>query len=403
MAESNVGIYGGVDTHKDDHVAAVIDRAGRLVGTASFPATGRGYRALVTWMAQFGSIVKVGVEGTGAYGAGLARHLAKVEIDVVEVNRPNRQMRRRRGKNDTVDAEAAARAALNTDATAIPKSHDGIVESIRVLRIAFCSARDARVRVSLQIRDVICTAPDELREALEPLNNNDRAALVARFRPGSLTDPVQATKASLRSLGRRYEELTIELDQLRGDLDELTRHANPALRRAKGVGPDVAALLLIAAGDNPHRLRSDAAFAALCGANPIEASSGRTVRHRLNRGGNRQANHALWRIALTRLATDPNTKAYATRRRAEGKTTRDIIRCLKRYIAREVYHLLTHPPAVTDPGELRTARLGAGLSLTDAARALDTIPIRISELERNIRRNDQLEHRYRTWLNLPAA
>jgi transposase len=403
MTESGAGIYGGVDTHKDDHVAAVVDATGRLMGTASFPASRAGYRALVAWMGRFGPIVKVGVEGTGAYGAGLARHLAKVEIEVVEVNRPNRQMRRRRGKNDTVDAEAAARAALNADAACIPKSHDGIVESIRVLRIAFCSARDARVRVTLQIRDVICTAPDELRESLEPLNNNDRAALIARFRPGPLTDPVQATKASLRSLGRRYEELTIELDQLRSDLDELTRQANPALRRAKGVGPDVAALLLIAAGDNPHRLRSDAAFAALCGANPIEASSGRTVRHRLNRGGNRHANHALWRIALTRLATDPDTQAYAARRRSEGKTTRDIIRCLKRYIAREIYTLLTHPPAIADPAELRTARLEAGLSLTDAANALDTRPIRISEIERDIRRNDELEQRYRTWLGLTAA
>jgi transposase len=205
-------------------------------------------------------------------------------------------------------------------------------------------------------------------------------------------------------LARRYQALTTEIACLRAQLDELTLKANPALRAAKGVGADVASILLIAAGDNPERIRSDAAFASLCGASPIEASSGRTVRHRLNQGGNRQANHALWRIAMVRLATDPDTKAYAQRRRTEGRSSREIIRCLKRYIAREVYGLLTKERHVPDTSDLRPARRAAGITLEAAAKHLDTWPARISELERGVRRNDHLEHRYRDWLaTQPAA
>ena len=402
MTDQLVVVIGGVDTHKDLHVAAVIDETGRILGTRSFPAQARGYGQLTSWLRSFGTVERVGVEGTGAYGAGLARHLAKEGIEVLEVNRPNRQMRRRRGKNDTVDAEAAARAALNGDAQGRPKSQDGLVESIRVLRIAFCSARDARTRIALQIRDLVLTAPDPLRRALEPLETRDRVAKAARFRTGELTDPGNATRAALRSLARRYLDLTDDIETLRAQLDELTTRANPALRAAKGIGPDVASILLIAVGDNPDRLHSDAAFAALCGASPIEASSGRTVRHRLNQGGNRQANHALWRIAMTRLATDPATKAYAERRRAEGRTIREIVRCLKRYIAREVYNLLTKTRPVPNTSDLRPARLAAGLTLTDAANHLGTWPARISELERGRSRNDNLEANYRSWLSQVA-
>jgi len=402
MTDRLGAVIGGVDTHKDLHVAAVVDEAGRIQGTASFPANANGYGQLERWMRSFGTLQRVGVEGTGAYGAGLARHLAEVDVAVVEVNRPNRQMRRRRGKNDTVDAEAAARAALNGEAQGQPKAKDGLVESIRVLRIAFCSARDARTRIANQIRDLVLTAPDQLRQALEPLETAQRVARAARFRPGELTDPLEATRAALRSLARRYQNLTTDLAELREQLDALTTQANPALRAAKGVGPDVASILLIAAGDNPDRLHSDAAFAALCGASPIEASSGRTVRHRLNRGGNRQANHALWRIVMTRLATDPATRAYAERRRAEGKTTKEITRCLKRYIARDVYNLLTKTRHVPNTTDLRPARLAAGLTLTDIATQLGTWPARISELERGRSRNDDLETNYRAWLSQVA-
>ncbi len=403
MTEPQPGIYGGVDTHKDVHVAAVVDQTGRIRDVASFPANSTGYRRLVAWMRRHGELVRVGVEGTGSYGAGLARHLGGERIEVVDVNRPNRQTRRRRGKNDTVDAEAAARAALNGEATAAPKSHDGVVESIRALRIAFCSTRSTRTRIANQLRDLVICAPDQLRRDLEPLATPARVERASRFRPGELTDPTEGTKTAMRTLARQYQALTADLDDLRGHLDELTARANPALRDAVGVGVDVASILLIAAGDNPERLTSEAALAALCGASPIEASTGKTIRHRLNQGGNRQANHALWRIAMVRLTCDPATRAYTERRRAEGKSTREIIRCLKRYIAREIYRLLTNPPVVADRTDLRTARTAAGHTLTIVADALDTWPARISELERGVTRNDELEHRYRIWLGLEVA
>lgn len=397
MADPIPGIYGGVDTHRDVHVAAVVDQTGRILDVASFPATGAGYRSLLAWMRRAGPLVRVGVEGTGAYGAGLARHLTDAHVEVLEVNRPNRQLRRRRGKNDTVDAEAAARAALNGEATAIPKSHDGIVESIRVLRIAFCSTRNARTRVANQLRDLVLTAPESLRHRLDGLDTAARVQRAAGLRPGAdLSDPAEATKAAMRALARQHQALTVHLD-------DLTRQANPGLRDAKGVGTDVASILLVAAGDNPDRLRSDAAFAALCGASPVEASSGRTARHRLNQGGNRQANHALWRIAMVRLSTDPRTQAYAAHRRSQGKTSKEIIRCLKRYIAREIHHLLTDPQPATDTSDLRPARLATGITLTAAAEHLEVWPTKISRLERGLSRDDDLTHRYRTWLTNQLA
>ncbi len=334
-------MIGGVDTHKDVHVAAVIDDRGKILDSSSFETTTAGYRKLLAWLRSYGELQSVGVEGTGSYGAGLAHYLATEGIEVLEVNRPNRQMRRRRGKSDPVDAEAAARSVLNGEATTVPKSGQSLVESIRVLRVAFTSARNSRTRVILQIRDLIVTAPDQLRGALNPLSTKERVARCARFRVcGDLADPTEASRLALRTLARRYVALSEEMEELKLTLDDLTARANPALRAVKGVGPDVAAILLVAAGDNPERLRNEAAFAAMCGASPVLASSGKPTRHRLNRSGNRQANHALWRIANARLITDAQTRAYAARRTSEGKSRREIIRCLKRYIAREVFRTI---------------------------------------------------------------
>lgn len=398
-------VIGGVDTHKDVHVAAVVDEVGKILDTKSFETTGKGYRALVSWLSSFGELAKVGVEGTGAYGAGLARHLADVGIDVVEVNRPNRQARRRRGKSDTVDAEVAARAALNGEAQVVPKAQTSMVESIRVLRVAFRSARDSRTRVALQIRDLIVTAPGELRAVLGPLSTLERVARCGGFRViGDLADPVVGTKVALRTLARRYETLSAETKELEAALDQLTARANPALRGAKGVGSDVAAILLIAAGDNPGRLHGESAFAAMCGASPIEASSGKTVRHRLNRSGNRQANHALWRIVMVRMSSgDPATAAYVERRTKEGKTMREIVRCLKRHVAREVYRHLVRPEEVPVGADLRAARLAAGISLQVVADALGSWPTRISEIERGIKHNTELARRYVHWLEAERA
>ena len=396
-------VTGGVDTHAEVHVAAVVDTTGRPLATASFPTNQDGLRQMWKWFVAHGHLERVGVEGTGSYGVGLSRFLSAQGVVVIEVNRPNRQARRRHGKNDTVDAIAAARAALNGDATSTPKSADGPIESIRALRVARRSAMKARTQAANQITALVINAPGALRDRLNQMDTPRRVETCARFRPGVLTDPGEATKAALRSLARRHLDLSAEIAALDEALLDLYAQANPALLGARGVGPEVAATLLVTAGDNPHRLRSEAAFAALCGASPIEASSGKTIRHRLNRGGDRAANNALWRIVMVRLMSCDRTRAYAARRRAEGLTTAEIIRCLKRYIAREIYQLLTNPPAVPNGADLRDSRNQAGLSLATAAAELATSPITISRLERGLGHDTELATRYQHWLTQTAA
>jgi transposase len=293
---------------------------------------------------------------------------------------------------------------LNGEATTVPKAGESLVESIRVLRVAFTSARNSRTRVILQIRDLIVTAPDQLRSVLGPLSTNERVARCARFRVcGDLADPTEATRLALRTLSQRYLALKEEMNDLKRSLDDLTARANPALRAVKGVGPDVAAILLVAAGDNPERLRNEASFAAMCGVSPIEASSGMTVRHRLNRSGNRQANHALWRIATNRLITDAETRAYAARRTSEGKSRREIVRCLKRYIAREVFRTLTRPEAIPVGADLHDARTAAGFNLNQVAAVLRVDPTRVSRLERALDFDRELANRYAAWLTAQNA
>lgn len=396
-------VTGGVDTHGDRHVAAVVDGVGRILGTEAFPATPAGYRRLLSWMSGLGELVQVGVEGTGAYGAGLARHLRGEGVAVVEVNRPNRQARRRRGKSDTTDAEAAARAALNGEADATPKTADGPVEALRALRVARRSALKARTQAANQIRDLVVTSPEQLRAQLRQLGTTERVEVCARFRPGPASDPAEATKRSLRCLARRHQALGAELDELDHAIAALCARVNPALLAAPGVGPEVASALLVAAGDNPERMADEAGFAALCGSSPVEASSGKIVRHRLNRGGNREANQALWRIAMVRLTCDRRTQEYAARRRAEGKTQREILRCLKRYIAREVFRLLVDPPPVPAGADLRARRNSAGITLDVVAEALGTWATRISELERGLKHNAELATRYQLWLDQKSS
>ncbi len=397
MANNSAIVFGRVDTHRDTHVAAVVDERGKILETAPFDVTTKGYAQLRRWMESFGALATVGVEGTGSYGAGLTRYLRECDVEVVDVNRPNRQMRRRRGKSDTVDAEAAARAALNGEATVVPKDHDDSIESIRVLRVAFCSARNTRTRLALQIRDLIVTAPSELRESL-PLRTKDRVARCAGFGPKDPRDPLEATRLALRSLSRRYQDPSQEMNDLSKILDQLTKEANPALRAAKGVGVDVAATLLVAAGSNCQRLRSEAAFAAMCGVAPIEASSGQTNRHRLSRSGNRQANNALWRIAMVRMTTDEETKIYLARRTAEGKTKRDVTRCLKRHIAREVFWLLQNPAYEEIGPHLRNARQCAHISLQMVSDDLQVWPIKVSRIQRGLDHDHEFVERYQEWL-----
>ncbi|MHB8450681.1 MAG: IS110 family RNA-guided transposase [Mycobacteriales bacterium] len=341
MAEQPPPVTGGVDTHADAHVAGVVDCVGRVLGTRSFRASLAGYRLLLAWLRSFGELTVVGVEGTGSYGAGLARYLAAEGVAVVEVIRPNRQNRRRRGKSDTIDAVAAALAALSGDASGTPKSHDGAAESIRVLKVARRGAIKARTQAGNQLRDLIVTAPGALRTRLAGLSTEDRVEAAARLRPGDFLLPVEATKLAMAAIARRHQEFTAEIDRLDAALAVLVEIAAPEEFLAKqGVGPQGAATLLATVGDNPDRLASDASFAALAGASPVDASSGKQARHRLNRGGDRAAHSALWRIAFTRWHHDQRTKDYVARRRAEGKTDKEIMRCLIRYIAREVFKAL---------------------------------------------------------------
>lgn len=330
----------GVDTHQEAHVAVAINEQGVRIGEHHVVTTQQGYAELEQWSQTLGEIRAFGIEGTGSYGAGVARFLAHLGYAVVEVNRPDRSTRRRKGKSDPTDAEMAARAVLAQVATATPKSGGGEVEMIRMLKNTKASAVKARTQAVNQMKALVVTAPAELRETFSGFASGALARRSAGLRPGPLGDPTAAAKYALRSLGRRYRQLTAEIQNLEAQLDQLTRTAAPNLVTTFGVGPDTAATLLVTTGSNPERLHSEASFAALCGVNPIAASSGKTHRHRLNRGGDRQANAALHRIVVVRLRYDQRTKAYMQRRTQEGMSKTEVIRCLKRYVAREVFALL---------------------------------------------------------------
>jgi transposase len=344
------GVVLGVDTHLDVHVAVALDGLGRRLGELAVPTTEKGYGSLVSWAEGFGPVGCTGVEGTSSYGAGLARHLRAMGIEVREVERPKRRhLRRNKGKSDSRDAESAARAVLAGETAGVPKSGDGRVEMIRVLRAARRSAVKARSQTANQLRGLLVTAPEALRRRLRGLSTKRLVAVAARFRPGNDPEDVEeATKFALRSMARRYQALSLEIAELDSQLDRLVAEAAPELTSLPAVGTDHAATLLLAAGDNPERLGSEAAFASLCGVSPVEASSGKVVRHRLNRGGNRDANRALHLICVVRMRVDERTRRYVARRTVEGKSKREIMRCLKRYVAREVYRVLVPYLASTD-------------------------------------------------------
>ncbi len=340
IVDAERAVIGGVDTHLDVHVAAALDPVGGLLGTEGFGAEPAGYKAMLEWLQGFGQVTKVGMEGAGSYGAGLARFLRRQGIEVLDVDRQSRQQRVKHGRSDPIDAVEAARAALAGRA-AEPKSMDGAVEAIRVLVVAKRSARQARSKALTQIRHLSYSAPDQLRCRLKGLTIPVLVAEAMSFRPTRSPDSVTAaTKVSISSLAHRIRAFDTEIAHLDELIGPLLTAVAPELLSLRGVGPDTAASLLIAAGDNPERLRSEAAWAHLCGVAPIQASSGKVKRHRLDRGGDRQANSALWRIVMVRLVHDPDTRAYFERRVKEGRSKREVIRILKRYVAREVYRHL---------------------------------------------------------------
>ncbi|MFD4369986.1 IS110 family transposase [Rhodococcus sp. NPDC058521] len=337
-------VYAGVDTHKHTHHAAIVDSVGRQIGDREFDATAAGHRQLLAWLTSAGIVSRVGVEGTGSYGCALTTVLREAGLTVVDVDRPDRRSRRLHGKSDPIDAYAAATAALSGRATTTPKTHDGNVEAIRFLRNARRSAVKARAEAITGLKAMIVTAPEPVRACLDGLTDATLLRTCARKRPGAVTsgDITAAVITSLRSLARRILALTDEERTLTKQIRTLVAHTAPELLDRPGIASVTAAQLLITFGDNRDRIVSEAAFAHLCGVAPIPASSGKTHRHRLNRGGDRQANRALYTIVINRMTHDERTRTYVARRTTEHKTTREITRCLKRAVAREIYQLLTH-------------------------------------------------------------
>ncbi|HVP02921.1 MAG TPA: IS110 family transposase [Solirubrobacteraceae bacterium] len=343
MTENDRRVIGGVDAHADTDHAAVLDYRGALLGSRSFTVSAAGYRELLAWLEGFGEVDRVGVESTGSYAAGLTRHLIAQGVRVLEVNQPHAHTRRRRGKTDAIDAEMAARHALSLANVVTPKQTTGIVEAIRQLRVARDSAVKSRSVAMLQLGDLILTAPSELREQLATRKTlKAKAALCRRLRPdaGATDNPINAAKFALRSLARRITTLDQEIAELDAQLTPLVASAAPRTTALLGISTGHAGQLLLTAGQNIERLHSERAFAALCGSSPVPVASGKRGRYRLNPGGDRQANRALHMIAVCRLRYCPRTRAYAERRTSEGKTKKEIMRCLKRYIAREAYTCL---------------------------------------------------------------
>jgi transposase len=352
MTQENTLVIGGVDAHADTHHAAALDQRGALLATESFPTTTSGYRQLLDWLSSFGEIDVIAIESTGSYAAALVRYLREHDLAVVEVNQPHAHTRRRVGKSDPIDAEMAARLFQAGKAKSVPKQTDGIVESIRLLRVARDSAVKSRSAALVQIRDLLITAPQELRDQLSDRKTlRGKVTVCARLRPSGrdLRSPLQAAKFALRSTARRIEALDQEIVALDRELEPLVAVAAPRTVQLLGVSTGHAGQVLVTAGENIDRLRGEGSFSMLCGASPIPASSGKTSRHRLNYGGDRQANRALHLIAVCRLRYCQRTRAYVKRRTAEGKTKREIMRCLKRYIARELYNTLRADLADTRP------------------------------------------------------
>lgn len=390
-----VQVVGGVDPHADTIHVAAITASGKVIGDAEFPTTMRGYRGAVGFLTGCGAVLRIGVEGAAGYGAGITRALIATGIAVVEVERPTRSARRRAGKSDRLDAYHAARAVLAERSSPVK---DPAVDGLRALQAARRSAVKARTAAGNQINSLLVMAPDPIRAKFRGLTTEQRVSALHRCR-GFYADPIIAdTMLALTMLAERHRDLGRQITTLTARIDPLVTTLNPALRAAFGVGPDVAAQLLITAGNNSDRLVSEASFAALCGVAPVPASSGKTRRYRLSRGGDRRANHAVHTIALVRMSHDPTTRAYISRQLDRGRSNKEILRILKRAICREIYRHLTRPCPVPRWDDLRPARQAKGITLTAVANHFGVWPATISTLERGLRRDDQLTTTYRTWL-----
>ena len=388
-------VTGGVGSHSRVHVAAVVDSAShRLLGTRSFAVSTDGYAQMVAWFEEHGTVDADGIEGTGTYGAGLTRHLAAAGIGLREVNRPDRAARRLQGKSDPADAEAAARAVLAGRARALPKSRDGQVEAIRMLRVVYTSAVRGRTEAINQFQAMVSTALEPIRDELAGMTVTRQLHQVRTWRTRPSDDPLaHATRMVLRELAERIEQLYRQATRMDQQLSERVERAAPALLDIAGIGVHTAAQLLVTVGDNPHRLVSEAAFARLCGVALVPASSGKTTRHRLDRAGDRAANHALWRIFMARMAHGhPATLTYIARRTREGMSDREIIRYLKRYVAREVFRtIMRPPPPAPSATTIRAMRIAAGVTQLGLAAHTGIPNTTISRVERGKLRRGELQ------------
>jgi len=402
-------VAAGIDTHKDTHALCVIDRVGRVVRTGTFGADAAGYDEIAAAIGKPGDCAVVGIEGTGSYGAGIARRLVELGYDVVEVVRPKRDKRMvGRDKNDPADAERAARDALADRASGAPKAGSGWVEALRFRMVARDAAVGQSTRAANSAHALIVTAPAPVREKLGAMGTPALMEALSRRRKarGELE---RSLWESLRSLALSWKAAKKEAAEQQEAMRAILRANAPALLDIYCCGTISAARLAITAGDNPGRMAGEPAFASLCGASPIEASSGKVKRYRLNRGGDRQANRALHTIARQRMKRDERTRLYVDKRTRDGKTRREIERILARYIAREVYHALMHPmdashhPCKEAAEAAKSERLRIGATQAQAASALGVASSRISELERCVLVDESLLHRYRSWLDAVSS
>jgi len=390
-------VIGGIDTHADTIHVAAIDPWGRELGDMEFPTTPVGYRQALDFLTGHGEVTGVGIEGTSSYGTGITRAAVDAGLEVFEVVRPERSVRRREGKSDPLDAYQAAHAVLTGRATAAAKTAD--ITALRALHNARRSAVKARAAAQVQIGQQLVTSPVRLREKYRDLTPKRLIKLLASCRPGNHADlEERLVLTALKSIAQRHQCLTEEIVKLDAELTALIEHTAPHLLHLHGVGNTTAAQLLITVGGNPDRLRSEASFAALCGTAPVPASSGKTTRHRLSRGGDRRANSALHTIALARMRNHPPTKQFVQRHRGRGRSTPEILRILKRAIAREMFKQLTRPHQDLGVGDLRPARQAKNITIDAAATALGLAPITISRTERGRFITPEVVTRYRAWL-----
>lgn len=410
-AASVTKLYVGVDTHADTHTVAALDGVGRVLWTKTYPATSVGYQAVITCLESLGPVGEtlVGVEGTNSYGAGLTRALVAGGFDVFEVLRPTRQVRRMDGKSDPIDAVEAARALISGRGVSVPKSGTGAAESLRCLNVARNKYVSVMKALSNAVLSLLITASVQVREKYEAETTRETLRKLRNCRPGCLgADSVDFfVLTSLKTMAKTHWDLNQAAAGLEDRMHALLQVHYPALLELYGVGTITAATLVAAAGDNPHRIRSEAAFAKMCGACPIPASSGKTNRYRLNRGGNRQANKALHQIAIVRMSNHEPTIQYAARQTERGKTKREILRQLKRALCRPIYRALVNPHRAAQLGDetphlngkrLRKRRTEKGLTQQQVARALKTHHTQISKIENEAKPLLKLRALYHQWL-----